>query len=42
MQVLAHGIHHRGEVAMALTMLGHSPGDIDYIFFTFARDRPAP
>lgn len=42
MQVLAHGIHHRGEVAMALTTLGHSPGDIDYIFFTFARDRPAP
>lgn len=38
MQVLAHGTHHRGEVAMALTMLGHSPGDLDYVFFTFDRD----
>ncbi len=37
-QVMQHGIHHRGEVATMLTMLGRSPGDLDYIIFV--RDNP--
>ena len=32
LQVLTHGQHHRGETAALLSAIGHSPGDVDYLF----------
>ncbi|MBI5288365.1 MAG: DinB family protein [Chloroflexi bacterium] len=32
-QVIFHGIHHRAEVAVALTQHGRSPGDLDYLVY---------
>jgi len=28
-----HGVHHRGQVALLLRMLGHAPGDFDALFY---------
>jgi len=28
-----HGVHHRGQVALLLRMIGHAPGDFDALFY---------
>jgi uncharacterized damage-inducible protein DinB len=33
-----HSMQHRTETAMALTRLGQSPGDLDYIFYALEED----
>ena len=29
----AHGVHHRGQVALMLRLLGYTPGNIDLLFY---------
>ena len=36
-----HGVHHRGQVAMMLRLLGHTPGNFDLLFY-YAEKRRAP
>jgi uncharacterized damage-inducible protein DinB len=36
-----HGVHHRGQVAMLLRLLGHAPGNIDILLY-YAEKRGVP
>ena len=37
----AHGVHHRGQVAMMLRLLGYAPGNFDMLFY-YAEKRGVP
>ena len=36
-----HGVHHRGQVALLLRLLGHVPGNFDMLFY-YADKRNVP
>lgn len=36
--VVNHGTLHRGEAGFQMGLLGASPGDLDYVFFTFEHE----
>jgi uncharacterized damage-inducible protein DinB len=35
--VVNHGTHHRAETGMLLELIGHSPGDMDYVYYCLGR-----
>jgi len=35
-----HGVHHRGQVALILRVLGHVPGNIDLLIYDSERQHP--
>jgi uncharacterized damage-inducible protein DinB len=35
--LITHAMQHRSEIAVRLTRFGHSPGDLDYIFFVWPK-----
>jgi uncharacterized damage-inducible protein DinB len=37
LHVANHGTQHRSEIAAMLTSAGHSPGDMDLLFYSFAQ-----
>ena len=37
----AHGVHHRGQIAMMLRLLGYTPGNFDMLFY-YAEKRGVP
>ena len=34
-----HGVHHRGQVALLLRLLGHTPGNVDVLFYHAEKGR---
>lgn len=38
---MMHGVHHRGQLALLLRMLGHAPGDFDILYY-YADQRGVP
>jgi uncharacterized damage-inducible protein DinB len=30
---IVHGVHHRGQVALLLRLLGYAPGNFDILFY---------
>jgi uncharacterized damage-inducible protein DinB len=37
-----HAVHHRGQVALLLRMLGHVPGDFDLLYYASEQRRQSP
>lgn len=36
-----HGVHHRSQIALLIRMLGHTPGNVDILFY-YAEQRGVP